>query len=75
MGQQIILLENGVKNIYISDSEFADFNNKKEQEFNIDEKNKIILKSIITYSAIKKIYNELKVIDENLYRNPLMVTF
>lgn len=63
------------KNIYISDSEFLNFNNKNDLEYNSLEKNKIILKSIITYSCIKKIYNELKQIDENIYHNPLMITF
>jgi len=71
------------KNIKILDDEFKNFKakNKKEEENNLekDEKIKIIIKSFIVFTVLKKIYEKIENIniDKNLnldYHNPLMVT-
>jgi type III restriction enzyme len=71
------------KNIKILDDEFKNFKakNKKEQEENLekDEKIKIIIKSFIVFTILKKIYEKIETFNENKvlnldYHNPLMVT-
>nr|MBL0686533.1 hypothetical protein [Sulfurospirillum sp.] len=63
------------KNIKVVDEEFKGFNkSKNREEFNPNDKKDIILKSCIMFTAIKKKYEILKNIDQNLYHNPLMIT-
>lgn len=66
------------KNIKVLDEEYRNFraNNKAERENNLsdDEKKQMILKSLIVFTAIKKNHQFIKVIDDHLYHNPLMLT-
>lgn len=57
------------KQIYISQEEMKAFQDKTD--FNEDAKKKIILKTLITLSAVKKAYKEIN--EENLYHNPLLI--
>ena len=60
------------KNIKIVDEEYKGFN-KKEGDLAPADKKDVLLKSLILFSAIKKEYKALKMIDKNLYHNPLMI--
>lgn len=62
------------KKIILSESEYRQFNRKNDEEYTTDEKKKIVLKSLITFSAIKKITQDVKSIFSDWYHNPLMVT-
>lgn len=64
------------KNICISNEEYLSFNDKKNkiEDYNNNEKQKIVLKSIINYVLVKKFYEDIKKIDERFYHNPLMIT-
>lgn len=66
------------KNIKVLDEEFKNFkvNKKQEREDNLSNASKIeiILKSFIVFTAIKKNFEVLKGIHNDLYHNPLMLT-
>lgn len=69
------------KNIKILDDEFKNFkvNNRREADFDNEEKTDIVLKSFIIYTGVKKAYEKFKgynlEFDLGLkYHNPLMVT-
>jgi superfamily II DNA or RNA helicase len=69
-------LEEGYgKHIKVVDEDFSSFRNRSEdQEFTEEEKRNIVLKSLITFTAVKKRAEELKECDKRLYHNPLLVT-
>lgn len=59
------------KNIYVSQKNIGNF-----KEFDYNEKEKIVLKSLILLTAIKKALNEIRIeVKENIYHNPLMVVY
>ncbi|CQR46578.1 Type III restriction enzyme, res subunit [Paraliobacillus sp. PM-2] len=66
------------KNIKVLDEEYKNFKarNKADKNENLDEseKKKIILKSLIVFTAIKEGASRLRLIDNELYHNPLMLT-
>jgi len=63
------------KNICLSNEEYLSFNTKKKvEDYETDDKQKIVLKSIINYVLVKKFYEDIKKIDDRFYHNPLMVT-
>lgn len=65
------------KNICLSNQEYLSFNWKKDkdiEEYSINEKQKIVIKSLIYYVLVKKYYEDIKKIDEKFYHNPLMIT-
>ncbi|BCD62900.1 adenine-specific DNA-methyltransferase [Nitratiruptor sp. YY08-26] len=57
------------KQIYVSQEEIKAFQQKSD--FNEKEKRKIILKTLINLSLVKKAYENIK--EENLYHNPLLI--
>ena len=59
------------KQIYVSQEEIKAFKDKKEKDFNETEKRKIILKNLITLTAVKKAYENVK--NKNIYHNPLLI--
>ena len=64
------------KNIYLNKSEYSAFINKKE-EISLDERKKIVLKSLITLAYVSERVHELRRITnlgEDLYHLPLMLT-
>lgn len=69
------------KNIKILDDEFRNFriNNRREGDYDDEEKKDIVLKSFIIYTGVKKAYERFKNFNQELslglkYHNPLMVT-
>lgn len=64
------------KNIKILDDEYRNFkpSNTDKGDLQSDEKQEIILKSLIIFAAIKKQYNYLQEINKTIYHNPLMLT-
>lgn len=62
------------KHIKVTNQEFRDFNKRKDDEFSEKEKRNIILKSLITLTAIKKSRKKIADIKTGLYHNPLMIT-
>lgn len=62
------------KHLKLTNQEFVSFRKNKDIEFSDEERQKIVLKSIVTYTAIKKLKERIKELDENLFHNPLMVT-
>ena len=62
------------KLIKISNEEYINFNSRRDNELSENEKQKIVLKSLITFSAVKKEYECIKSINSQLYHNPLLVT-
>ena len=59
------------KHIYIFDQETRAFKNK--QDFTESEKQKIVLKALLLLTFIKRTGHKLKIIDFNLYHQPLMM--
>lgn len=64
------------KNIYVSKSEFDSFKDKEQKldDFTLAEKQKIVLKSLITLTYVKKCAEEIKKIDSKMYHEPLLLT-
>jgi superfamily II DNA or RNA helicase len=62
------------KHLRISGEEFKDFNKKKDSDFTDIEKYKIVLKSLVLFTAIKKEAKLIRDIDKSLYHNPLLIT-
>jgi len=60
------------KQIYISQEEIKAF--KDKDDFSEPEKQKIVLKSLILLSYIKKFAYKIKSVDKNLYHSPLLLT-
>jgi superfamily II DNA or RNA helicase len=69
-------LEDGYgKHVKVVDEDFSSFRNRADDEdFTDEEKRHIVLKSLITFTAVKKHAEELKEYDRKLYHNPLLVT-
>jgi len=66
-------VENGYgKQIYLSQEEIRAF--KERNDFTAPEKQKIVLKSLILLSYIKKFAEQVKIIDKNFYHYPLLLT-
>ncbi|MGC8776296.1 MAG: DEAD/DEAH box helicase family protein, partial [Minisyncoccia bacterium] len=66
-------IENGYgKYIYLSSEEIKAF--KEKDDFSQAEKQKIVLKSLILLSYIKKFANKIKNIDKKAYHYPLLLT-
>jgi len=66
-------VENGYgKQIYLSQEEIRAF--KEKDDFTAPEKQKIVLKSLILLSYIKKFAEKVKNIDINFYHYPLLLT-
>lgn len=62
------------KHLKVIGEEFKNFNKKDDDNFNEEEKYKIVLKSLLILTAIK-IENEfIKNISDKLYHNPLLIT-
>ena len=62
------------KHIKIIDEEFKNFNNRNDNDFTEEEKYKIVLKSLLILTAIKKGTEFIKQINPDLYHNPLLIT-
>lgn len=62
------------KHIKITNQEFRHFNRRRDDEFTEVEKQKIVLKTLITLTAIKKEAESIKTIKSNTYHNPLLIT-
>lgn len=62
------------KNIVISNQEYREFNWKIKDDYSNTDKQKIVLKSLLTLTVIKKYFEKIKAIDESFYHNPLMIT-
>lgn len=62
------------KNIVITNQEYREFNWKVIDDYSNIEKQKIVLKSLLTLTIIKKYFEKIKSIDETIYHNPLMIT-
>ena len=62
------------KHLKVIDEEFKNFNNRNDNDFTEDEKNKIVLKSLLILTAIKKETEFIKQINPELYHNPLLIT-
>ncbi|MCD6514480.1 MAG: DEAD/DEAH box helicase family protein [Candidatus Odinarchaeota archaeon] len=60
------------KHIYILKQEIRAF--KEKEDYNREEKQKIVLKSLILLTYLKKIKEKIKEIAENVYHEPLMLT-
>jgi superfamily II DNA or RNA helicase len=60
------------KQIYLSQEEIRVF--RERDDFTEPEKQKIVLKSLILLSYIKKFAEQIKVIDKNFYHYPLLLT-
>ena len=60
------------KQIYLSQEEIKVF--KEKDDFSEQEKQKIVLKSLILLSYLKKFAEKIKNIDENFYHYPLLLT-
>jgi len=69
-------LEDGYgKHVKVVDEDFSSFRTRSEdEEFTDEEKRQIVLKSLLTFTAVKKHAQELKGYNEKLYHNPLLVT-
>ena len=61
------------KHIKVIGEEFKNFK-KKDNDFNEEEKYKIVLKSLLILTAIKKETEFIKNISDKLYHNPLLIT-
>jgi len=59
------------KQIYVSEQDLSAF--KDKTDFSEDKKKNIVLKTLITLTAIKKAYENIKNTDKNLYHNPLLI--
>lgn len=59
------------KQIYVSKQDLSAFQDKTD--FSEDKKKDIVLKTLITLTAIKKAYENIKRIDKSLYHNPLLI--
>lgn len=62
------------KHIKVTDQQFKNFNKRKDDEHSEVEKRKIVLKSLITLTAIKKAKEKIDEVKSGLYHNPLMIT-
>jgi hypothetical protein len=62
------------KKIYIADSDFKNFNEQEDRDFSDIEKRDIIAQTLIVFALTKAHFNKLKVIHNNLYHSPLLVT-
>lgn len=62
------------KHIKVTNQEYRNFSKRTDDEFSDREKRKIVLKSLITITAIKKIKKKIAEIKPGLYHNPLMIT-
>lgn len=64
------------KNIYVSKSEFDSFKDKEQKldDFTLAEKQKIVLKSLIALTYVKKCAEKIKNIDSRMYHEPLLLT-
>lgn len=62
------------KHIKVTDQQFKNFNKRKDDEHSEEEKRKIVLKSLITLTAIKKAKEKIEEVKSGLYHNPLMIT-
>lgn len=59
------------KNVYLSEDEINAF---KEKDFSPVEKQRVVLKSLILLTYIKKFANKIKEVRGDLYHNPLLLT-
>lgn len=62
------------KHIKVTNQQFKNFNKRKDGEHSEEEKRKIVLKSLITLTAIKKAKEKIEEVKSGLYHNPLMIT-
>lgn len=62
------------KHIKLTNQEFRSFRKNRDLEFDDIERQKIVLKSLITYAAIKKSKTKIEEFDKQLFHNPLMIT-
>jgi superfamily II DNA or RNA helicase len=68
-----VFIENGYgKRIYLSQEEIKAF--KDKTDFTENEKQKIVLKTLILLSYLKKISLKIKKVDKKLYHYPLLLT-
>lgn len=62
------------KYIYLSQEEIKAFREKGKEDFSQQEKQKIVLKSLILLSYIRKFASKIKSIEKDLYHYPLLLT-
>lgn len=62
------------KKIYIADTEFRNFNKIKQRDYSEDDKKSIIAQTLMVFSIVKKHFNQLRNIKQNLYHPPLLMT-
>lgn len=62
------------KHVKVTAQEFRNFNKRTEPEFSDVEKQNIVLKSIICFTAIKKAEKEIENFRKDMYHSPLMLT-
>lgn len=62
------------KRLKIMNSEYKSFNKRAEKEFNEKERQKIVLQSLITLTAVKKAKEKIDSIKSGFYHNPMLVT-
>lgn len=62
------------KHIKVTNQQFKNFNKRTDDEHSEEEKRKIVLKSLITLTAIKKSKAKIDEAKSGLYHNPLMIT-
>ncbi len=60
------------KHISILKQEIREF--REEEDYNDEEKQKIVLKSLILLTYIKKFYEDIRKIQQDLYHKPLLLT-
>ncbi len=62
------------KYLKITQQEFKNFNKKMQEEYNIEDRRNIVLKSLIALAVVKKAKKEIDNIKSGMYHNPLMIT-
>ncbi|KAF0151133.1 MAG: type III restriction protein res subunit [Ignavibacteria bacterium] len=62
------------KHLYVSGEEYKSFNSKNEDDFSQEEKEKIVIKSLLTLSFSKDYYKKVHRKDKSSYHSPLMLT-
>ena len=60
------------KNIYVSEQDVIAF--KEESDFSEQEKQKIVLKTLLLLTYINKYFEKIKEVDSTLYHRPLLLT-
>lgn len=62
------------KNLYVTSSQYTSFSEKSDSEFTDLEKQKIVIKSMIMLTYVKKNKEALTTLKKDMYHSPLMLT-